>query len=79
MECITIYDQNKVRSRTHEHSNWTLSLYMKRVQCIECVHLFIRKEDVTTYFCLKHRDYLTEIDEDIECPDFKKQEKHHSY
>ena len=52
---------------------------MKMVQCIECVHLFIRKEDVTTYFCLKHRDYLTEIDEDIECPDFKKQEKHHSY
>lgn len=49
------------------------------VQCIECLHLFIREEEATTYFCLKHRDYITFIDEDIDCPDFQLQEKHHSY
>ena len=48
------------------------------VKCIECEHLFIREDDATTYFCLMHRDYLEEIDEDIKCPDFKIQEKYHS-
>ena len=46
---------------------------MKMVQCIKRDHLFIREEDATIYFCLKHRDYLTEIDEEIECPAFKMQ------
>ena len=40
---------------------------MMMVQCIECDHLFIREEEAITYFCLKHRDYLTVIDECIEC------------
>ena len=64
--------------RTHEHWYLTISPLFKMAKCIECDHLYIRKDDATTYFCLKHRDYLTNIEEEIECLDFKVQEKYNS-
>jgi hypothetical protein len=48
------------------------------VLCIECDHLFIREEEATTYFCLKNRDYLVDIDEIIMCTGYKRQQKRHS-
>ncbi|MCW4049962.1 MAG: hypothetical protein NWE89_09535 [Candidatus Bathyarchaeota archaeon] len=48
------------------------------VLCIDCENLFIRKDETTTYFCLTQREYIDEVDIDIDCPDYQPAERPNS-